>query len=180
LLGDFTIAEDGTIYATDSVFQAVWRLQPDGKELEVWLENDQFMNLQGLAFSTDGGTLYVADYANGIWSIDVATKAPTLLTAPANATFFGIDGLYAVPGGLLAVQNGVSPQRVLRVEPAADGPSAARVIASGAPAMTDLSLGEVLNGRFHFVGNSGWALFDPPPATPPPARTVTIYSTTFE
>ena len=39
LLGDFIIAEDGTIYATDSTYQAVWRLPPEGKELEVWLEN---------------------------------------------------------------------------------------------------------------------------------------------
>jgi len=176
LLGDFILAPDGSIYATDSIYQAVWRLPPDGKELEVWLENTEFMNLQGLAFSDDGRTLYISDYANGVWSIDVATKAPVLLTAPANATFFGLDGIYAVPGGLLAVQSGVSPQRILRIEPATTGPSAARVVASGRPAMTDLALGQVFNGRFHFVGNSGWELFDPPPATPPPPRPVTIYS----
>lgn len=180
LLGDFVIATDGSIYATDSIFQAVWRLLPDGTQLEVWLESDQFMNLQGLAFSADGLTLFVSDYANGIWQIDVATKYSFLLTAPANATFFGIDGIYTVPGGLLAVQNGVNPQRVLRIEPAAPGPSATRVVASGRPAMTDLALGQVFNGRLHFVGDSGWALFDPPPATPPPARTVTIYSTALE
>ena len=176
LLGDFIIAEDGTIYATDSIYQAVWRLPPGGKELEVWLENTDFMNLQGLAFSADGRDLYVSDYANGIWRVEVATKALALLTAPANATFFGIDGIYAVPGGLLAVQNGVKPQRVLLIEPSAEGASSARVVASGRPDMTDLSLGEVANGRFYFVGNSGWALFDPPPDTPPAARPVTIYS----
>ena len=180
LLGDFIIAEDGTIYATDSTYQAVWRLPPEGKELEVWLENTEFMNLQGLAFSSDGRTLYVSDYANGIWRVDVATKALALLTAPANATFFGLDGIYAVPGGLLAVQNGVKPQRVLRIEPSAEGASPARVVATGRPDMTDLSLGQVVNGRFHFVGNSGWALFDPAPDTPPPARSVTIYSITID
>ena len=180
LLGDFIIAEDGTIYATDSTYQAVWRLPPEGKELEVWLENTEFMNLQGLAFSADGHTLYVSDYANGIWRVDVATKALALLTAPANATFFGLDGIYAVPGGLLAVQNGVKPQRVLRIEPSAEGASPARVVATGRPDMTDLSLGQVVNGRFHFVGNSGWALFDPAPDTPPPARSVTIYSITID
>ncbi len=176
LLGDFIIAEDGTIYATDSIYQAVWRLPPEGKELEVWLENTEFMNLQGLAFSADGHTLYVSDYANGIWRVDVATKALALLAAPANATFFGLDGIYAVSGGLLAVQNGVKPQRVLRIEPSAEGASSARVVATGRPDMTDLSLGQVVNGRFHFVGNSGWALYDPAPDAPPPPRPVTIYS----
>lgn len=179
-LGDFVIAADGSIYATDSFSPVIWRLPPGGDALEPWLENQEFLNLQGPAFSGDGRTLFVADYSNGLWQIDTATKTPTLLTAPANATLFGIDGLYAVPGGLLAVQNGVNPQRVLRLEPAASGPTAARIVAVGRPAMTDLALGQVFNGRFHFVGDSGWALFDPPPATPPAARMVTILSTATE
>lgn len=177
LLGDFVIAADGSLYATDSFSPVIWRLPPGGDHLEPWLGSDEFLNLQGLAFSADGRTLFVSDYSNGIWRINAATKSIALLTAPPNATFFGIDGLYAVPGGLLAVQNGVNPQRVLRLEPAAEGVvSPARVVASGRPDMTDLALGTVFNGRFHFVGDSGWSLFDPPPATPPPARTVTIYS----
>ena len=200
LLGDFIIAADGSVYATDSFSPVIWRLPPGGEVLESWLESDEFLNLQGLAFGGDGRSLYVADYSNGLWRIDTATKTPTLLTAPANATFFGIDGLYAVPGGLLAVQNGVNPQRVLRIDLSDAGsslgttsadrssqattpqktPATVRIIASGRTDMTDLALGQVFNGRFHFVGNSGWALFDPPPATPPTERTVTILSTALD
>jgi hypothetical protein len=180
LLGDFVIAPDGTIYATDSMSPVIWRLPPGGSDLEPWLESDEFLSLQGIALDPTGRILHAADYANGIWRIDAAARTPALLTAPADATFFGIDGLYTVPGGLLAVQNGVNPQRVLRIQPAADGPSPARIVAAGHPAMTDLALGQVFNGRFHFVGNSGWALFDPPPATPPAARTVTILSTALD
>jgi len=180
LLGDFILAADGSVYATDSLSPIIWRLAPDGTELELWVESDQFLNLQGLTFSADERSLYVADYANGVWRIDVATKTPELLTAPANATFFGIDGLYAVSGGLLAVQSGVSPQRILRIEPAVGEASSAHVLASGRRAMIDLALGTVFDGRFHFVADSGWALFDPPPETPPAARSVTIYSTALE
>lgn len=180
LLGDFVIAADGSLYATDSMSPLIWRLPAGGDALEIWLESDDFLSLQGIAFDAAGQNLHVADYANGIWRIDVATKTSVLLTAPANATFFGIDGLYAVPGGLLAVQNGVNPQRVLRIElPPAKTPRV-RVVTQGRAAMTDLALGQVFNGSFHFVGNSGWALFDPPPATPPAARTVTIYSTALD
>ena len=66
---------------------------------------------------------------------------------------------------------------MLRINPA-DGEKASttQVVASGYPAMTDLSLGTLVGGRFYFVADSGWALFDPPPALQPPARELTIYS----
>ncbi|MDQ5977201.1 MAG: hypothetical protein QG602_173 [Verrucomicrobiota bacterium] len=180
LLGDFVIAADGAIYATDSVSPVIWRLPADGTALEPWLESEEFLSLQGIALDSTERHLHIADYANGIWRIATDTKTPELLTAPAKTTFFGIDGLYAVPGGLLAVQNGVNPQRVLRIDLSSAKSPAVRVIAQGRPAMTDLALGQVFNGRFHFVGNSGWALFDPPPATPQSPRTVTILSTAIE
>jgi hypothetical protein len=144
------------------------------------MQHDDFLSLQGIALGAGARELFVADYANGIWRIALENAATSRLTPPPNATFFGIDGLYAIPGGLLAVQNGVEPQRVLRIEPRAEAPSPTRVVAALRPGMTDLSLGQVLAGRFYFVGNSGWALFDPPSATAPATRTVTILSTAME
>lgn len=178
LLGDFVFDRDGTLYATDSFSPVIWRLPPGGGRLEAWLEHADFLNLQGLALGPDGRSLYVADYSNGVWRIDRETKSPALLRAPANATFYGIDGLYAVKDDLYAVQNGVNPQRLLRIRPAAEAgqPSPAEILLSGQPAMTDLALGTLAHGRFSFVGNSGWALFDPAPETPPAPRPVTIYS----
>jgi tetratricopeptide (TPR) repeat protein len=182
LLGDFLFGADGAIFATDSDAPVIWRLPPGGQALEPWLESDDFLNLQGLAFSADGRTLFVADYSNGLWRIDVGTKKKSLLVAPANATFFGIDGLFATPGGLIAIQNGTHPQRVLLLDvPASSSKSpAARTLALGHGAMTDLSLGTVEGNRFHFIADSGWALFDPAPEKAPPPRAVTVYSIAFD
>lgn len=177
LLGDFVIAADGTLFAPDSLAPIIWRLAPGDERPAVWLESDEFVSLQGAALADDGRTLFVSDYANGIWRIDVATRKPALLRPPANASFFGLDGLYADGAALIAIQNGVEPQRVLRIVPASgDQPSTAEVLALGHPEMTDLALGTIFNQRLHFVANSGWSLFDPPPATPPAPRTVTIES----
>lgn len=180
LIGDFIVLGDGSILATDSLSPVIWRLDPGGTGLESWLEHEDFVNLQGIAFSADGSSLFVADYSNGIWRIDVASKAASLLTAPANASFFGIDGLQTVPGGLLAVQNGVNPQRVLLVKPSPAGPSPARIVACGLTSMTDLALGSRAGGRFHFVADSGWALFDPVPEKAPEPRDVTVVSVPVE
>ncbi len=130
-----------------------------------------------LAFSTDGKSLLVADYANGLWRVDVATRARTLLTAPAHTTLFGIDGLYPVTGGLVAVQNGINPQRIVRLGLTADGQvESVKVLLSGHAGMNDVALGQVVNDRFHFIGNSGWSLYEDPTAAPA-ARAATILST---
>lgn len=180
LIGDFIIADDGSILATDSMSPVIWRLAPDGTALESWLEHDDFVNLQGLALSAAGDTLYAADYSNGIWRIDIAMKTHSLLTPPLSASLFGIDAIAPAGDRILAVQSGLNPQRLLLVAPRTDGPSPARVIASGLPAMTDLALGSVHGGRFHFVADSGWALFDPAPEREPEPRRVTVVSVAVE
>jgi hypothetical protein len=180
VLGDFVIATDGTIYVSDSTAPVLWRLAPGATTLEKWIESDDFLSLQGLVLSADGRHLYVSDYANGIWRIDVATRTPALLAAPAHATLFGIDGLYAAPGGLIAVQNGISPQRVIKVALAADGSAiGVKVLGAGHASMSDLSLGQVVNNHFDFIGNSGWAHFEKS-KEPAPARTVTILRTALD
>jgi sugar lactone lactonase YvrE len=176
VLGDFVTDADGTIYVSDSASPVIWRLAPGAASLEKWLESGEFSSLQGMALSADGRQLYVADYANGLWRIDLASRTPTLLKAPARATFFGLDGLYAVPGGLIAVQNGINPQRIIRIDLAADGtPSAVRVLGAGHPSMSDLALGQVVAGHFDFIGNAGWELH----AKPAP-RDVVILRTPLE
>jgi len=180
VLGDFVAGADGTLYVSDSSSPVIWRLAPGAASLEKWLESGEFVSLQGTALSADGRQLYVADYANGIWRVDLATRVPVLLDAPAHATFFGIDGLYAVPRGLIAVQNGINPQRIIRIDLAADGtPSGVRVLGAGHPAMSDLALGQVVAGHFDFIGNSGWSEFEKAKG-PTAARTVNILRTTLE
>ena len=177
VLGDFTFGTDHSIYVTDSLAPVIWRLAPGGAALEKWFESGEFVSLQGLALSDDRRSLCVADYASGLWRIPLDVPAATRLPAPAHTTLLGIDGLYAVAGGLVGVQNGVSPQRIVRIALDAVGrPTAGTILAAGLPAMTDLALGQILEGRLAFVGNSGWALFDDPKTTPA-SRAVNILST---
>jgi sugar lactone lactonase YvrE len=177
LLGDFTIDHTGAIYATDTFAPVIWWLPAGADRLEKWLEFADFKSLQGIALSADQRSLYVADYSKGIWRIDLATRAAVLLAAPAGAELRGLDGLYTVPGGLVAVQNGTKTQRILRIDLDESGVLVrSRVLFSGHPAMTDLSLGQVVQGRLHFIADSGWLLYANPTATPAPRR-VTILST---
>ncbi|MEI6106601.1 MAG: hypothetical protein WCR49_06250 [Opitutae bacterium] len=178
VLGDFALAPDGSIYVSDSTAPIIWRLPPEGKQLEKWLEFPAFKSLQGLALMNDGQSLYVTDYAQGIWKIPLPTRDAVLLPAPGNSNLRGLDGLYAAPGGgLVAVQNGTKTQRILRIFlDDTGGPLRVSELLSGHPAMTDLGLGQVSHGRLHFIANSGWELY-PTPASTPAARDVIVLST---
>ncbi len=174
VLGDFALAADGALYVTDSFAPVIWRLAPGASTLEKWLEHGDFVSLQGIAFAA-GAALYAADYANGLWRIDAATRTASLLSAPAGSTLFGVDGLYSVPGGLVAVQNGVNPQRVLRLDlDEAGAPVRTKVLLAGHAAMSDAALGQIVNGHLHFVANSGWSLFESPGASPAPRNVVIL------
>ncbi|WP_415907372.1 hypothetical protein [Oleiharenicola sp. Vm1] len=176
VLGSLTLAADGGLFATDSAAPVIWHVAPGATQAEAWLENDQFASLQGLAFSADGRALYVADYANGVWRIDVASKTPRLLRAPADTTLFGLDDLRGAGRALVAVQNGIAPARVLRIDLDAAGDArAVTVLAAALPRFTDLSGGWLRAGRYEVVGDAGWNLFSTPTAAPAP-RDVPILS----
>jgi streptogramin lyase len=88
ICNDFAIAEDGSIFVTNTSSPQILRLKPGGKELEVWLESAEFnqpkeaggAGLDGIAFGSDGN-LYVNTYTNGeLYRIDVKDGAPGKIT----------------------------------------------------------------------------------------------------
>lgn len=179
VLGSLALGPDGSVFATDSAAPAIWRLAPGAAVPELWLQHAAFRSLQGLAFSADASALYVADYANGLWRIDVPSRTPRLLAAPAGATLFAIDDLQRHGRDLIAVQNGFAPHRVVRIALDERGePHAVTVLESGHPALSDAGTGTLVDGAYVFVGNSGWELFPSPDSAPAP-RPVTLFRTTL-
>jgi len=177
VLGDLLVAPDGTIYATDSAAPIIWRYLPGAEEMDKLVEFPAFVSLQGLVLTNR--TLLVADYGNGLFAIDLSDSAPVVraLTPPANTTLLGLDGLAPAPDGLYAVQNGVTPQRVIRVTLSSDlgSISSVTVLASALPRMDDLTLVTLVNGRPTFIANAGWEHFDPAKAAHPTPHAVHIF-----
>lgn len=174
-LGDLIVAPDGTVYATDSKAPVIWKLAPSAEEFEKVADSPVFASLQGLVLAK--GKLLVADYANGLFTVELATGNITALAAPKNTTLLGLDGLVAAPGGVVATQNGVEPQRVLHIAltPALDRVTAVTVIAAGHPHLTDLTLVTLVNDRPTVIAGSGWEGYNPEKAKQPAAHTVRVF-----
>lgn len=164
LLGDVALGPGGEIYASDSASPVVFRLPPEGDRLEPWLAADPaaLPNPQGLAVTADGRRLYLADYHRGLFRVTLPGGTLAPVTVPANLNAGGIDGLYAVDGRLVAIQNGVSPQRILalRLDAEGDAVTGFEVLARALPGWDEPTLGTITAGALYYNAASGWPAFD--------------------
>jgi tetratricopeptide (TPR) repeat protein len=161
-LGDLTIQSNGDVFTTDSLSPAVYVIRPQKDEIELYLEDARFGSPQGLAFSGDERHLFMADYSTGLFDIDVKTQKVTHLAPLAGATLLGIDGLYFHKGSLIGVQNGVTPQRVVRVSLSKDLGRVERleILEANNPLFLEPTLGVLVRDTFFFIANSQWPLVD--------------------
>jgi sugar lactone lactonase YvrE len=156
VLGDVIVAANGDVFTTDSISPALYRLPAGGSALEPMAAGEPFVSLQGLALSADGRRLFVADYAKGVFLVDLDSRRLRLLDAPPTAGILGIDGLYRAGDSLIAVQNGTAPPRLLRLRLDGDRITSVEVVDAGHPAAPDPTLGVVVGNRFYYIGNSQW------------------------
>lgn len=161
VVGDLTIAGDGRVYATDSRAPVLYRVPLRGATLERFLESPLLLSGQGLAPARDRRTLYVADYARGIIRVDLEKRKAALLPAADTVLALGVDGLAWTPRGLIGVQNGVTPHRVVRLTLSAAGDRVVRseVLERAHPAFDEPTLGVVVDDDFYYIADGQWERF---------------------
>jgi len=151
----------GLVFAADGLRNVIYRL--DGGALKPMVVNPRLTSLRGMALSGDAKTLYFADYALGVFGVDlVAGKAFDLLYDPERITLGGIDGLYWYDHNLVAIQNGMTPHRVMRIALDTDGRSVtgAMPLDAGNAAFELPTYGTVAGDALYFVSNSQRNAYD--------------------
>lgn len=114
------VAPDGKVYAADAMRKEIFKLE-DGK-LQRIVENPRLTGITGLAISGDGRTLYMADYALGVFGFDLATgKAFEVAYDPSRLVLGGIVSMAWFDGNLAIVEDGMVPRRIMRLQLDKDG-----------------------------------------------------------
>ncbi len=155
-LGDLALHLDGTIYTSDGLNGAVYALAPGADTLHTLVPPGVLRSAQGLAVDAAGTALFVADYAIGIFRLDLLSGTLVLLRHDGQRRLWGIDGLVRDGADLLAVQNARGQFSVLRFRLREDRIARVEVLLEGHPALDEPTLGTLVGEDFVFVASSLW------------------------
>lgn len=159
LLGDLLIAADGRVYTTDGVGGIVYQLDRENSTFTPLAEG--FRSPQGIV-DWDDETLIMADYSAGLVRIDRRNGEHQLIDLPATTASVGTDGLYRYGGELIAIQNGISPMRIVAFRLSNDGSRvlSERTIERNHREWIEITLGTIHDGALYYVANSLWPLVE--------------------
>jgi hypothetical protein len=160
-LSSITVGKNGQMFVADGLRNEIYKIE--GEALKLVVANPHLTSVRGLAVSDDGKTLYFADYTLGLFGADLKTGTGfPIVHDPAHLVLGGIEGLYWYDGNLVAIENGMSPKRVIRLALAADGKTITKMmpldVAHSAFAMP--TYGAVAGNELYFIANSQKELYD--------------------
>ena len=154
-LNDLAVAQDGTLYVTDSETGSLFRKKPEEKALTKFGATGALRGANGIALAPDGA-LYVT-LSTRIARVDTTSGEPTRLPQPDTVVTGGIDGLYWHDGDLIGIQNSTNPGRVIRIALTDKGMRIAGVTVLQShhhPEFDEPTTGAIANGALHVIANS--------------------------
>lgn len=163
LFGSIDLHSDGTVYATDALNPLVYRLGPGEEHPSLFFGSRALGALRGLAIDEDRQKLYVADYEMGVVVLDLRSEGQARqLALPETLNLGGVEGLYFADDFLVAIQSGISPNRVLRLQLGEDGLGVVSVtpVVAALEVFDGPSYGTVSESELYLYANSHWAHVD--------------------
>lgn len=151
---DLVIHPSGDVYVSAGL-DGVYRIAKEKDQLEPFFaERGLFVN--GLDLSPDGRRLFLADSARGVFLLDLAARRGGMLPSPKGADLRGIDGLYIHRGALVAIQNGLKPERIVkaRLNPAFDRIEEVTVLEQANPLWAIPTTGVIVDDTLYYVATS--------------------------
>lgn len=154
-LGDMTLSPAGDLLVGDSNRGGLYLLRREHQRL-VRLRTNDFISPMTPAFVSQDQA-FIADYVRGIALLNLSTGRVAWVAMAKKYALQGTDGLYWYQGRLIAIQNGVAPERVMSLT--LDGVhariSAQQIVESGTP-LLDPTHGVIVAGSLYYIANSGW------------------------
>lgn len=175
-LGSMVMNPAGDIFIADRALPIVYVKRAAEEKLTGVFATREMVSLRGIAMQPDGRVMYLADREMGIMVIDLEAQRAGKLVIPDNLNLGGIDGMYLWNNNLVIIQNGIKPQRVMRLGLDATGTRVENVrpLAVAQPVFDFPNFGAVKGEDLvYFAGSRGWDSKDE-------ARAITVVRTALD
>lgn len=161
-VANIALASDGTVFVADSLRPVIYKLGPGEDVLAPAFASPLLVSIRGMALSEDDKTLYLADYELGVVILKLEENRALSLGLPDHLNMGGIDGIYSWGNHLVAIQNGNSPERVIRLELDSTGTQVVNVrpLEVAHPAFDAPNYGTVVGDDLYYFANSQWHKID--------------------
>lgn len=114
-MSNLTVSPSGQVFVVDGPNDAFYTIE-EGK-LKRLLHSDNIGSMRDLAVSPDGKYVYIADHDYGLIGMNTQSGDIFGLGVGKGANIYGLEALVMEDDGhLLAVQNGMTPKRVVRLK----------------------------------------------------------------
>ena len=159
ILGSMALGPKGDIFIADRTYPILYKKPAGEQKLVAVLASRDMVSMRGIAMQPDGRVLYIADREMGIMVVDVEGGRAGKLGIPTTLNIAGIDGLYLWDNKLFIIQNGIQPQRVMRLQLDAAGTkvTAVRPLAVAQPEFDYPSFGAIEGEDLYFFASSQMA-----------------------
>lgn len=153
--GGLVITPAGDVYFIDRTVPMVFRKLASSDAIEPYMASKDLTALKDLALSDSGEILYLADGAMGIMVVDLVNSTSAMLSAPDSLNLGSISGLMYSEDNLVMMQNGITPQRIMRLNLSPDGKSIDEVspLAIALPFFDAPAYGTIVDGAAFYFAN---------------------------
>lgn len=159
-VADLAVDFDGQVLVSDWRIGALYRSTAASDTLAIVLPPGTLGSPQCIVPLEHGSGAWIADHALGLVRADF--RDGSVEAAETWTTLLGLDGMVAEGNHLYAVQNGVRPERVLRIDLSTDRRrvEAVSVILSAHPEFAEPSGVALRDGALLVVANGQWSRFE--------------------
>lgn len=161
IMGGIAMSSQGQVLISDLKNNHIWEISSLREGPKMFKDvSEDFLNIQGMTFNTDGSIIYLSDYITGLYYLDEKRDLHPI-ELPGNVSYKGIDGLYYHQKKLFATQNGTRPMRHYQFQLSGSGKAIeAAQLMDQSGLLNEPTTGTFTEDQFLFIANSPWGAYD--------------------
>lgn len=156
VISSMHLTPQGDLYFVSSLKNIVLKLAKDSDQITIVFNTNKYKNIRNITGDETGKLLYLSDLEEGIIIINLQNEEIYTLFNSEALNLTGISDLIYDDNGLIIIQNGFKPERIMRIELESKkmGLSKFFPIESANPEFNSPSFGVVVEGGIYYITNS--------------------------